>query len=147
MSDGDRYRLGSVREARARDERVRRGELADAASDARATQARADAAATRVDTAREALAEARRHREDLVARGTTSSTLARAELFIARRSRELEAAHDAHTRARAAHRGQLDAFDGARDRLTRARADKEVIERHFARWREAKQRLAERRED
>jgi hypothetical protein len=31
--------------------------------------------------------------------------------------------------------------------LARARADREVIDRHFARWRDARKKLAERRDD
>ncbi len=100
-----------------------------------------------VAAARAKLETARTAQQELVARGTTSALLARAEQFIVRTRRDLEAALDAHARAEASHRGQLDAVDSARGRLGRARADKEVIERHFARWRTEKARLAERRED
>jgi hypothetical protein len=37
--------------------------------------------------------------------------------------------------------------DVARRTLVRARADRELIDRHFARWREARRKQAERRED
>ena len=147
MNETDRYRLKPVADARSREERVRRGDLAAATADARATQAQVDAMARTVAAAREKLEAARRAREELVTHGTTSALLARAEHFIVRTRRDLEAALDAHARAQASHRGQLDAVDSARGRLARARADKEVIERHFARWRTEKARLAERRED
>ena len=70
-----------------------------------------------------------------------------ADWFVARRRREL---FDARTReleaeaSRTAHHGVIDA---ARLTLARSRADREVIERHFARWREQRKKLAERRED
>jgi hypothetical protein len=126
---------------------VRRGDLAAAASDAKATQAQVDAAARRVDEARASLDTARTTQRELVTSGTTSTLLARAEQFIARKRRDLDALIDAHARAEASHRGQLDAVDSARGRLARARADKEIIERHFARWRTERTKLAERRED
>jgi len=147
VSEADGYRLKPVADARAREERVRRQDLAAAAGAARATQAHVDTAARRVDVARTKLETARAAQRTLVEAGTTSATLARAEQFIARTRRDLEAALDAQTRAVASHLGQLDAVDGARGRLARARADKEVIARHFARWRTEKARLAERRED
>jgi hypothetical protein len=50
-------------------------------------------------------------------------------------------------RAEAAHGSRLGSLDEARARLARARADREVIERHFASWRQARAKLAERRED
>lgn len=147
MSETDRYRLKPVADARSREERVRRGDLAAASADARTSQAQVDATARGVEAVRAKLEAARRAQRDLVARGTTSSLLARADQFISRTRRDLEAALDAHARAEAAHHGQVAAVDGARGRLARARADKEVIERHFARWRTDKARLAERRED
>ena len=64
----------------------------------------------------------------------------------ARRS-ELAAALDELARAEDAHGQRLGAVAGARTTLTRARAERELIERHFARWRDQKRRLAERRED
>ncbi len=56
-------------------------------------------------------------------------------------------AQDEHARARAARDAQLGELDAARLRLATARADREVIERHFAGWREARKKAAERRED
>jgi len=143
VSDGDRYRLGPVRDARSREERVRRGDLAAAASVAVASQAQVDAAARRVDEARAKLEAARGAHIAFASAGA----LARSEQFIARMRRDLELALDAHGRAEASHRGQAAAVDAARGRLARARADKEVIERHFARWRTERAKLAERRED
>jgi hypothetical protein len=143
VSDADRYRLGPVRDARSREERVKRGDLAVAASVAVASQAQVDAAARRVDEAHAKLAAARGAHRAVASAGE----LARSELFIARMRRDLELATDAHARAEASHRGQADAVDAARRRLARARADKEVIERHFARWRTERAKLAERRED
>ena len=147
MSEVDRYRLKPVADARARDERGKRADLAAAAGGARASQAQVDAALQRVDEARRSLEAARAAQRTRVATGTTSTLLERAEQFIARTRRDLDAAIDAHARAEASHRGQLVAVDAARDRLARARADKEVIERHFARWRTERTKLTERRED
>ncbi len=126
---------------------MRRGDLAAATADAKASQAQVDGLARGVVAARTRLDAARTAQQDLVARGTTSTLLARADQFIVRTRRDLEAALDAHARAQASHRGQLDAVDSARGRLARARADKEVIERHFARWRTERAKLSERRED
>jgi hypothetical protein len=66
---------------------------------------------------------------------------------VARLRRDLEAAEDAVERARAAHAGTLADLDLARGKLVRARADKQVIERHFAAWRAQQAKLADRRED
>ncbi|MCW5801324.1 MAG: hypothetical protein KIT31_02845 [Deltaproteobacteria bacterium] len=55
----DGYRLAPLRDARARDERVKRGELASAVDDARVAEANAICARERVDAARTALAAAR----------------------------------------------------------------------------------------
>lgn len=147
MSDADRYRLAPVRDARARDERVRRGDLAAVVGDARTSAAQLERSHARVAAARAALEAARSAARALVAHGTTPARLVLAERYVARRRRELEAAHDAALRAHAAHRGQLDEVDAARGRLARARAERELIERHFTRWRSERARLAERRED
>ncbi|HVK83678.1 MAG TPA: hypothetical protein VM513_06200 [Kofleriaceae bacterium] len=147
MADADRYRLTPVREARARDERVRTGDLAGAVGDARKTQARVDAAAASVASAREALGRARTGLRARLAAGATAVELVRGERYLERLRRAVEAAIDVHARAAAAHRGQLANVDLARARLARARADKELIERHFARWRIERAKLAERRED
>ncbi len=143
MSEADGYRLRPVREARSRDERTRRGELAGAAGDARDTAASLAAATTRVDEARAALEAARRTSGP---RGSAAA-LARTEQFLVRRRRELESAIEAQLRAEALHRGQLTIVDGARGQLAQARAQREVIERHFAHWRTERRKLAERRED
>jgi hypothetical protein len=139
----DRYRLTPVRDARARDERVKRGDLAAAASDARETQGRLDAARARVTAARDALAKAIANRLTL----GTGAQLALAETYIARRRHELEAAIGEELRVEAAHEKRLGELDLARRTLARARAEREVIERHFRRWRDERQRLASRRED
>ena len=139
----DRYRLGPLRDVRQLDERVKRNDLAAAVGDARATADDVAAAAARVAQAREVLAAA------LAAPPSpaTAQLLALADRHVARHRQSLDDAIAEHARARAAHAGKLVAIDGARGRLTAARADKEVIERHFARWREAQKQLAERREE
>ncbi len=138
----ERYRLAPVRDARDREERVQRGNLAVAVESARATEAQVAAAAARVATAEIALAAALRSSES-----ATAIALVRGEQFAARRRRELERVRDEHARAVASHAGQLASLDAARGKLTRARADREVIERHFARWRADRAKLAERRQD
>jgi hypothetical protein len=136
-----------VRDARAREEQARRGDLAAAVGDARETQARLDAARAKTQTARTALTSAITARDALLRGTTTPARLVNAEQVVVRRRRELEGAIGEELRAEAAHDTQLGSLDESRLRLARARADKEVIERHFARWRQARQRLAERRED
>jgi hypothetical protein len=147
VAEDARYRLAPVRDARARDERIRRGDLAVAVGDAKETQARLDAALTRTAAAREQLAAAIATRDTLIARPSTSDQLVRAERFIARRRAELDRALGEELRAEAAHDTRLGSLDEARRRLVRARADREVIERHFAGWRDAQRKLADRRED
>ncbi|MFN0248881.1 MAG: hypothetical protein ACKV2T_18470 [Kofleriaceae bacterium] len=157
MGEADRYRLAPVQKVRALDERAKQGDLAGAASDAKKSQAKVDAATTRVEAIRAAID---RIRESIGASAITSSANATTaparrtanevvlvEQYLARLRRDLDGALDELDRAVAAHRGQLDAVDGARTRLARARADKEIVERHFARWRDEKRKLAERRED
>lgn len=143
----DRYRLAPLRDVRHRDERARRGALAAAVDDARATQGGVDGAARRVAQARAALAAAARGRETLLADGASPALLALADRCALRRRRELDAVLGEELRARAAHDGRLAAVDEARGRFARARADRELIERHFARWREQQRKLADRRED
>jgi hypothetical protein len=138
----DRYRLAPVRDARDREERVQRGNLAATIDQARASEAQVATAAARVTAAETALTRAR-----IVTAETTALAHARTERFAAKLRAALELARDEHARAVASHRGQLATVDAARDRLTRARADREVIERHFTRWREERQKLADRRED
>jgi hypothetical protein len=138
----DRYRLAPVRDERNREERVQRGNLAATIEQARASEQQVAAAAARVTAAETALADAR-----LVSAESTALAHARTERFVAKLRAAVELARDEHARAVASHRGQLATVDAARIRLTRARADREVIERHFARWREERQKLADRRED
>jgi len=142
-----RYPLAPVRDARARDERTHRGKLADAAHDAKISEADVQRAADRIGAARSALVTARTARDALLAAGVTPARLVVAEAYLTRRRRELDAATAEHLRAHAAHTGRLEAIDDARGALARARADKEVVERHFSAWREAQRKLAERRED
>ncbi|MBA3498846.1 MAG: hypothetical protein M4D80_29245 [Myxococcota bacterium] len=138
----DRYRLGPLRDVRARDERVKRNDLAVAVDDARATEADVAAAAGRVEAARDALARA------IAGTALTSAhLLALADRHVARLRTRLDDTVAEHARTRAAHSGRLGAIDAARTKLTAARADKEVIERHFAKWRDQQRKLAERRED
>jgi hypothetical protein len=139
----NRYRLEPLRDVRQRDERVKRNDLAVAVDDSRATAEDVAAAARRVEAARAALSAA------LAAAAALPSAhlLALADRHISHRRRLLDDAVAAHARARDAHAGRLAAIDSARGRLTAARADKEVIERHFARWREDQKKLADRRED
>jgi hypothetical protein len=70
-----------------------------------------------------------------------------AEQYIVRRRRDVATAIGEELRAEATHVARRDAVDLARAQLARARADREVIERHFAAWRERQRKLAERRED
>lgn len=144
MASEDRYRLAPLRDVRTRDEKTRKGELASAVGDARETQAKLDAARARTQAARTAFDVARRTRETGLA---TGAQLARTDQFIARRRRELDQAIAEETRCEVAHSERQGKVDAARLVLARARADREVIERHFATWREARQKLAERRED
>lgn len=143
MGEADGYRLGPVRDARTRDERVKTGDLAGAVGDASRTARVLATATERVDQARAALDAALEVR----ARPGSAAAIVRAEQFVARRRRDLAEALDAQTRAAAAHRGQLADVDTARARLAHARGQREVIERHFARWRTERRKLAERREE
>lgn len=143
----DRYRLAPLRDARDRDERARRGALAAAVGDARAAADGVDLAARREGAARAALEDAARARSELLARGTSPALISLADRHAARLRRALDAALGAHLRARAAHEGRLAEVDLARDRLAHARASRELVERHFARWRDAQRKLADRRED
>lgn len=143
MSD-DRYRLTPMRDARARAERVQRGELADAIGDARTRDAELADASARVDAARAELATAVAARSTRAGR---ADQLARADRFIVRLRRQLADATAELDRLELARARRQDAIDGARRALTRARAEREVIERHFARWRDARRKLVERRAD
>jgi hypothetical protein len=141
----DRYRLGPLRDVRRLDERTKRNDLAAAVADARPSAEAVAAAERRVATAREAVLAARAARDRLVA--TTARNLAAADRFIERRRQELAASLAEQLRAREAHAGRVGAIDAARVQLTISRAAKEVVERHFARWREARAKLVDRRED
>ena len=137
----DRYRLAAVRDARTREERVKRGDVAAAVADANTSQAVVDTAEHRVVELRTVIAHA------LGTPADTALALARRDRFVTKLRRDLDAARDEVEHARAAHAGTLTELDRARVRLVRARADKQVIERHFERWREQRAKLADRRED
>jgi len=146
----DRYQLAAVRDARAREEQGKRGELAGSVGDAREARARLEAAQARTTKAREALAKALTAREAILTGGPTPAQMARianADRFVMRRRHELDAALGEELRAHGSHDAPQGAVDVQRRLLARARADREVIDRHFARWREATRKLAERRED
>jgi len=143
VAEEDRYRLAPVREARGLAEREKRGELAAAVGDARAAEQRLTSARTRVAAARDALASAVATRDAQ----RTAGTRVRAERFVARRRREVELALADELHAEVARDSQQGTVDIARRTLARARAERELIERHFARWREARRKLVDRRED
>jgi len=86
-------------------------------------------------------------RDALTRTATTPAQLVVADRFIARRRAELDRVLGEELRVEAAHESRLGSLDEARQRLVRARADREVIERHFATWRQTQAKLAERRED
>jgi hypothetical protein len=142
-----RYRLEPMREARTRDERVKRADLAGAVGDAQRLAADLDAIADRVAHARSELAAALAGRDAGLAGGSHAAQIARHDRYLRRLRCDLEAARGELLRAEARHRGQLDVVEDARQRLTLARADREVIERHFAAWRTERRKLAERRDD
>jgi chromosome segregation ATPase len=153
MVGEDRYRLAPVREVRERAERVRAHELAAATGDAARTEQQLVQVRVRVEAARTALEDAIAARAGLLARDTRGApaiTLARialADRFVARRRAELAAVTAELDRAESAHAARLGSIETARAALTRARAERELVDRHFARWREARAKLAERRED
>lgn len=142
-----RYRLAPMRDARARAERVQRGDLAGAVGDARVSAEEVGAVAQRIARAEAAIAEATARRDRWLAQGGAAGTIAHLEQHVRRLRRDLDAVHHELVRAEARHRGQLEVVDLAQGRLRRARAEREVIERHFAAWRTAHRKLAERRED
>jgi len=86
---------------------------------------------------------ATRGREEL----RTAELLAAADRFIARRRRELAVARDEELRAELAHAHKTGEVETARAQLVRARADRELVERHFERWREARRKRAENQAD
>jgi hypothetical protein len=136
-----------MRDARSRDERIRRGDLAGAVGDARALAGDVDAITQRIAHHRTAIRGAAAGLDGALVRGATIATIAQFERYLRRLRHDLEAARGELVRARARHRGQLAAVDVARGRLTLARAEREVIERHFAAWRAERRKLTERRED
>jgi hypothetical protein len=142
-----RYRLEPMREARTRDERVKRADLAGAVGDAQRVAADLDAIADRVARTRSAIATALAGHAAALAGGAQAAAIARHDRYLCRLRCDLEAARGELLRAEARHRGQLDVVEDARQRLTLARAEREVIERHFAAWRTARRKLAERRDD
>jgi hypothetical protein len=141
------YRLRAVRDVRARTERARVGELASAVGDARATQARLDAAKERSKAARNAVDEAVVARDTLLSSGATSTQLAQAERFVTRLRRALADEVAEEVRCEVAHLEREGDADAARLTLRRARAERDVIELHFERWRASQKKLGERRED
>jgi hypothetical protein len=139
----DRYRLEPLRDVRALAEQAGKGALASAIDDAKAADARVTTARARTEAARHALTTA------LAARDATTTAAHRvlADQFVARRRRELDDARARQADAEAARDAHQGAVDTARRSLARARADRELIERHFARWREQQAQLRDRRDD
>ena len=136
-----------MRDVRRRDERLQQGDLAGAVSDAKALADAEEEARARVARVCAALTAATDERDRRLAQGSASTILAQVDLYLRRLRRDLEAARGELLRAEARHRGQLEAVDAARGRLSLARADREIIERHFATWRAERRKLAERRDD
>jgi hypothetical protein len=142
-----RYRLEPMREARTRDERARRADLAGAVGDAQRLAAELETIAARIARARSAIEAACTARHAALTGGALAAAIARHDRYLRRLHRDLDAASGEQLRADARHRGQLDSVDDARQQLSRARARRELIERHFAAWRTERRKLAERRED
>jgi hypothetical protein len=138
----DRYRLEPLRDVRALAEKTGRGQLAAAIGDAEEAKRRVADAGTRERTCAAALTAALAARDAT----TTAGQRALADRFVTRRRRELADARTELADAEAARDAREGNVDIARSALARARADREVIERHFARWREAQRRLADRRD-
>lgn len=139
----DRYGLAPLRELREQRETVRRGNLATAVGDAHVSAAGVATARERTEHARANLVAAYRAREAL----RTSEQWAAAERFIARRRHELERVRDEQLRAELAHDQRTAEVDTARAQLARARADRQLVERHFERWRADQVKAAERKAD
>ncbi len=135
------YELAPVRDQRARDERVSRGELADTIAGAAASAAALAAADARIDAARRRLDDAQ-----LVAAGA-AGRLAITDRYVARLRHDLERACSERARLAESHRAREDEVERARGRFAWARARRQVIERHFENWREQQRKLAERRAD
>lgn len=141
----DRYPLAPVRGVRQQATLVRRGELATALGEAQTAEEAWAISRTRTSEARALLAQARATRHQL--ERAAAAELARHDCFIARCRRDVEAMVGAEARARATYDVHAGTVDAARATLSDARAEREVIERHFARWRETQRKLAERRDD
>lgn len=139
----DRYGLAGLRELREQHETARRGNLASAIGDAHVSATALEATRARTTAAREALTAATAGRQVL----RTAELLAAADRFIARRRRELAAARDEELRAELAHAEKSGTVDARRAELVRARADRELVERHFERWRAARRKRAENQAD
>jgi len=135
------YRLGPVRDARARDENASRGELADTIADATRAQAAVAVADRRIEAARARVDDAAAAAEGVAGR------LALADRYRERLRHELELACVERERLAGAHRDRQAEVDRARGRFAWARARKQVVERHFERWRDEQRKLAERRQD
>lgn len=140
----DRYRLAPLREVRERSEVTRRGNLSTAIGDARITEASVAAAAARVEQTRTALHAATSEASSRLPR--PAAVLVVEEGYRARLRAALAVARDEELRARSSHDERSSEVETARARLARARADREVIERHFAAWREAQRKRREDRE-
>jgi hypothetical protein len=139
----DRYRLAPLRDSRTRDEHVRRGELAGASADARATEALLAAARARTAEARDALARAIAAREAVL----LAARRVLADRHVAHLRARLAERTAEELRAEASHGAHVGVVDAARLSLARARADRQVVERHFEKWRTEQRKIAERRED
>jgi len=147
VADDERYRLAALRDARASAERGKQHALASAVDEARGAQARLDAARARTETARSAVTAAVAVRDTLLTGATPALALQRAESFIARRRRELDLRLTEEQHLEAAHAAHASTTDRARSSLIRARTDRELLDRHFSRWRESRRKLADRRSD
>jgi hypothetical protein len=147
VAEDGRYRLAAVRDARERDERGKRSDLVVAVGTARDAEARLDAARSRTRAAREVLSKAIATRNAQLAAPATPSQVANADQYVARRRRDLDTALGEELRLEAALDQQQSGVDVARRTLARARAERSVIDRHFAQWRETRRKHAERRED
>lgn len=129
----DRYRLAPLRTVREQAEVSRRGDLAQAIGDASATSRALAQARDRVAASQRAIDAAVAARLAL----PTAEQIALADRFISRLRTRLAAARDAELAAQLANDRVEGEVAAARARLARARADREVIERHFSAWREA----------
>ena len=135
------YGLAPVREQRQRDERTSRGELADTIACAAASESALATADARIDTARRRLDDARRASDGAAGR------LAITDRYLARLRHDLERAYSERARLASSHRERQQDVERAQGRFAWARAQREIIERHFARWRDQQRKRAERRAD